>query len=248
MLRTDGIYVQFGYRPWKSWLGETGDCWYNMLKIVDSDNLVLLGEFNMEPFYEVNCDRTYTFSKDSLTQYYSELGSETHKRDDDKIVRVLRYSIDYENYEKKSELPTQPKTTYSYLNLETDDYDVLNIVQKLKDFNWSSLDNKIVIRGINQAKIYYLDGDGYIANCINQQVNDPFGLVTTDKDSLYIVGSCCWIEGDEDEEKENSFKFTFVPFDLSEKSTWINEYSKWRTHHHVQDTNFETSLGAKSFP
>ena len=234
-MRTDGIYVQFGYRPWKSWLGQTGDCWYNMLKVVDSDNLVLLGQFNMEPFYEVNgtthkqCDRTYTFSKENLTQYYSELGTGTHKRDDDTIVRVLRYSTDYENYEKKSELPTHPKTTYSYLNLETDNYDVLNIVQKLKDFNWSSLDNKIVIRGIQQAKIYYLDevDDEYIANCINQQVNDPFGLVTTG-DSLYIVGSCCWIEGGEDDEKANSFKFTFVPFDLSEKSTWIDEYSKWR--------------------
>ncbi len=232
MLRTDGVYVQFGYRPWKSWLGQTDDCWYNMFKVVDSDNLVLLGQFNKAPFYEVNgtthkqCDRTYTFYKDNFTQYYSELGGDTITRDDDKIVRVLRYSTDYENYEK---FPTQqPKTTYSYLNLETDDYDVLNIVQKLKDFNWSSLDNKIVIEGIHQAKIYYLDeDDGYIANCINQQVNDPFGLVKAG-DSLYIVGSLCWIEDDEDEENPTSFKFTFVPFDLSEKNTWVDEYNKWK--------------------
>ena len=39
-LRTDGIYVQFGYRPWNSWLGYADDCWYNLLKAIDDENLI----------------------------------------------------------------------------------------------------------------------------------------------------------------------------------------------------------------
>ena len=53
-LRTNGLYVQFGYRPWLSGLGETGDCWYNIIKVIDDNNFFLLGSFNMAPFFEIN--------------------------------------------------------------------------------------------------------------------------------------------------------------------------------------------------
>ena len=57
-LRTDGVYVQFGYRPWNSWLGGTSDCWYNIIKVIDDNTYVLLGKFNESPFYEIN-DETH---------------------------------------------------------------------------------------------------------------------------------------------------------------------------------------------
>jgi len=87
------------------------------------------------------------------------------------------------------------------------------------------------------------------ANCSSSTYNEPFSLVTysNDTNSFYIKYSHCWIEGNvflggdkhykngyEESNSQlipfniltNSFKFTFVPFDLSEKSIWIDEYIK----------------------
>jgi hypothetical protein len=52
-LRTDGVYVQFGTRPWKSVYFETENCWYNLMVVVNEKLLIVLGTVS-NPFFELN--------------------------------------------------------------------------------------------------------------------------------------------------------------------------------------------------
>ena len=278
-LRTDGIYVQFGYRKWDSWLGETDDCWYNMFKVVDDKNMVLLGQFNMNPFYEIDAEthkpieRTYKFATKSCSSYSYEDEAYSNEVkyvniDNQKYIRnVARYSKET-NHEIDNNDIEPSIDMYSYLNLDlnTDNFNVINIVKKLENFDWNSLNNKITITGIEKINYRYPKNNNdddddedeekddiivkkHVCGCDSNEVNDPFSLVTytDDTNSLYINYSHCWVEGgncgerhfdygtEEDNGKQipfkyltSSFKFTFVPFDLSEKSIWMDEYIKWR--------------------
>jgi hypothetical protein len=328
-LRTDGIYVQFGYRPWSSWLGITNDCWYNMLKVVDDNHLVLIGQFNRFPFFEIKegthkqIERKFCLGNNNYSNYssydihineeeqnsYNNIENEKLKsllidkhiikmnlrdyfnivstkpdlsrpqfmsiyRKDDScekqfvdcdincsiIDKSFSSVIDYDNVDDFEVI----KDMYSYLNINylEDDFDVINIVKKLENFDWNSLENKIHITGIDYIKNKYSNGEEdndnndiirpkIISRCSYSECNDHF-ITTTYSDDIntfYIKNSHCWIEGnvmdgsDEhlkygNEESNgnqipfnnltNSFKFTFVPFDLSEKSIWIDEYLKWK--------------------
>lgn len=344
-LRTDGIYVQFGYRPWESWLGRTDDCWYNLLKVVDDKNLVLLGHFNKFPFYEIDTDthkpieRKFCLDGRWCSSFYKTHINQDQRESYEKInnnelklnlldtnknkmnlgdycEKVLGNDINYKPdflgiYRKdywdeqfldgsdtinpdgtknwgKREIKDKSfpsvidhdncdnfeviKDMYEYigLNLEQDNFDVINVVKKLQHFDWTSLNDKIQITGIDQITNYYddknedededednkYDENGviklkHISSCSSGLYNDPFGLITysNNTNSFYIKYSHCWIEGNHDNGSDshyksgdvesngeqipfkiltNSFKFTFVPFDLNEKSIWIDEYIKWK--------------------
>ena len=52
LLRTDGVYVQFGSRIWYTAGGrDTSDHWYNLIYVLDNKNMVTLG-LPMLPFYD----------------------------------------------------------------------------------------------------------------------------------------------------------------------------------------------------
>ena len=98
-LRTDGIYVQFGYRPWSSWLGYTHDCWYNMFKVIDDNHMILLGQFNKNPFFEIKEEthkqivRKFCLSNDRYSGYKIHINKEEQnsydKIDIEKINSLL---------------------------------------------------------------------------------------------------------------------------------------------------------------
>jgi hypothetical protein len=317
-LRKDGLYIQFGYRTWSNFLRtDTSDCWYNIIKVIDDDHYILLGYYNIHPFFEMDNKKhlpiELLFGLDSLSyferrQHYCEninstrkprghniFGTKSNLTNKEKFLNCAQ-QMNLQNYYKnilgyENRFPNTFNTYngeingeeieityndsddfevikdyYSYLNLnlKNDNFDVLNIVTKLKDFDWNSLKNKIEIKGINYVFTHnYKSTDDdtnndsvnitepkYICGCATS-CNDPFSLITytDDTNSFYIKWSHCWVEGNcrnggheyfEYNTKEqnrnqipfseltNSFKFTFVPFDLSEKSNWIDEYIKWR--------------------
>lgn len=302
-----------------------------MLKVVDDKHIMLIGEYNRNPFFEIN-EKTHKQSvrkyclSDSLfhSQYNIHINEEEQnsydnidnkklksllideqkvkmnlldyfntmtiksKRDKPKFLLIYRKDnywnkqfvdgdcstidksfpsvIDYDNVDDFEVI----KDMYNYLNINypEDDFDVINVVNKLKNFDWNTLENKIQIAGIDYISNKYFDSEEndninkklqvgnnenitpkIISGCDYIDVNDGFNIITytDDANSFYITNSHCWTEGKEmygsnehwkygNEETNgeqipfknltNSFKFTFVPYDLSEKSIWIDEYIK----------------------
>jgi hypothetical protein len=302
-LRTDGLYIQFGYRPWSNELNKLGDCWYNIIKVLDDKKAILLGHINIDPFFSIDVsnhkpnkkiyrlgstryDIKLDIKPNDITPDNNFKDENSHAMDLEKYFEEEKYKPIflnvykpiYNHCDKKIELDYDKcnnfetiKNYYEYLNLnpQFDNFDILNVVKKFKTFDWNSLENKIEIKGIDYIFLKYssneTDNDDNINNNDNDDdnlmenfictcdfpYNDPSSFVnySDDVNSFYIKYSHCWMEGNcgygSTNHKEfndkvtccnqipfkilnNSFKFTFVPFDLSEKSIWIDEYVKWK--------------------
>ena len=268
-LRTDGLYVQFGYRPWNNQFNKTSDCWYNIIKVIDDNHYILLGHFNFPPFFEISkenhkpIESLFALNGSFHSQYYDQNinSNEIFNNYDGKnklsakekylnCPQKMNLKEYYEIYHGRkcdgckcdgqyNNLPLQNsyylhrentdidynncdnfeviKNYYDYLNLDLkkDNFDVLNMVKKLKKFNWSDLNDKIQIKGIDIVKTYYYDNatdDSKLVESVDEIenetnielenicncmpfCNDPFSLVTysNDTNSFYIKWSHCWV-------------------------------------------------------
>jgi len=235
-LKTDGIYIQFGYRQWNNWMCQTSDCWYNIIKPIDNEHFILLGQFNVNPFYEMNPSTHTPYTKTKPNQLNLDYGP----------ITDLYELMELTNPDKN--------------------FDPINLVTRLENFDWNQLEESIKNNpdGIGNLVSYeypvepnvsHLDKNITLTNICNctcpELSNGSFSLVTYSEDtnSFYIKYSHSWIEGSvwggddthylsgtkESNGKQipfkiltNSFKFTFVPFDLSEKTIWMDEYIKWK--------------------
>ena len=152
-LRTDGIYVQFGYRPWNSWLGYAGDCWYNLLKVVDDNNLILLGSFNRNPFFEIDelthkpIERKYCLDKNIFNSCYDiPINEEEQESFEKKKINNLELKFNLINnqtnkmnlsnyYEKIFSINPKDKPKFFSIYRKDDDYWEKQFIDGLNTIN-----------------------------------------------------------------------------------------------------------------
>lgn len=226
-LRTDGLYVQFGYRPWNNWMAKTSDCWYNIIKVTEQDEIILLGQFNIEPFFEINP--------------VSHVQMSTSKPN-----KLNETCCEIKNLHNQLGL------------VGSNDFDIIQVVKKLREFDWNKLNlfqNKAYVSSHLKYSndVREVNPDITLTHICNfdesPHANSTIVTYANNTNEFYIKYSHSWTEGDvwagDDAHfvsgteqtlhnqipfkiLTNSFKFTFVPDNLDEKSIWIDEYIKWK--------------------
>lgn len=198
-LRTDGVYVQFGTRPWWSYNRLAYEKWYNIIRVFDDKHLITLG-CSATPFCFIDNDDPVPDHKDlgitdptNVLQTVQEFSKITIDEffDRNKPCKFRGIPGYFEAFKEK---------TYSTWHLispiSDDEHD-----KGSKDLGWVQ----------------------------STYCNDDFTIYyKKDVNILYDYGSPGRIEYDDDDNKVcHKFPAYFIPFDLSEKNRWETVLDKW---------------------
>ncbi len=217
-LRTDGVYVQFGLRPWfSSHNNMANDKWYNLIRVFDEKHVILFGNA-YDLFYEEEDEdeifepkRTeygitdesnvlqtvYEISKLSLSDFFH-----TDQRSN--------YRPDYLKPKSKNDCTSPWFLDVDYLREENHD----------KEF-------ACLVSGDDEEYDKTIKRLGHVSSAVS---NDGFSFYHKGNPNIiYDFGSPGRIEKDEEEGElwAHNFSSYFIPFDLSEEETWGDILKKW---------------------
>ncbi len=202
LLRTDGVYVQFGSRIWSTPTNAgTSDHWYNIIRILDDENMITLGNPNYSSFY------------DKVGEY----GKQPHKYFDltdptdpvltaQEIARIPKEEF-LNNIKKYTSLSSsidfQQLLTPVAINYECSCYspeDIYDFGKCLGHAQYSCNDDFFI----------YYDSDPLII----KDLGSPNRTEDYSDD---------WYSG-----RQHSFPSYFIPEDLSEKHIWERRAIDWK--------------------
>lgn len=207
-LRTDGVYVQFGMRPW--WVGfndEAYDIWYNVIRIFDDKHMVLLGK-SINPFYPSNKELLKFGITDSenVIQTIQEIEKLPMDLFFNKLQREEHHGISGYYKAIKNNITDQLYLITPISGGKCACSILKSLTTETKDLGWAQF-----------------------AFC-----NDDFTIdFKDDPNIIYDYGSPCRVESTfsqiEKDYKQTPHDFPsyFIPFDLSEKNRWEPILTKW---------------------
>uniref|UniRef100_A0A6C0AEV8 Uncharacterized protein n=1 Tax=viral metagenome TaxID=1070528 RepID=A0A6C0AEV8_9ZZZZ len=165
MLKTNGLYVQIGNRPWDSEYGETSNCWYNFIKVINNDYALVIGLSCLTPFFDKNvtekCFNIFISNKNLNCIYKRKESIDFNNKlsilTEDKLkeYKSLMFpslkGIEHEDFGTCQEISDFSKLKMEYTLqsfFDIDNCDILNVVKKLSSYNWDYFLNDILYDGI----------------------------------------------------------------------------------------------------
>lgn len=220
-LRTDGMYVQFGLRPWKNEYWTTSNKWYNLIRLFDDKHAVLFGTAE-HVFYDAigKTDRSNLGVTDptDVLQTMQELAKipienffdPTKLKERHGIAGYFETSVQDQdlhvtrcNIRKEAEIKPGIEPWYVQTPIHGG-HCACTILKAIKggqtNLGWAQS------AWCNDDFTFYHKGDP----CI-----------------LYDYGSPCRVECLDDGEARHDFPAYFIPFDFSETERWKDILAMW---------------------
>ena len=266
-LRTDGVYIQFGLKPWKTTYNTTNKCFYNILRVIDNEHIVVLGD-SCEVFWERKkltkyiCFRTYKAKEnckyclddDKDNHPYNHVCNEScniicsHEEENCECMKEINALECFRTNGYKIK-PHYKKTVYDYYKI-TEPSNPIQTAKEISQLSLKELDIQIGIQTFsvcklttpitNSNKCPCTKVDNKVLGHVQFKCNDDFYLYYKDNPLiLYDNGSPGRVLENHDNTCINtSPPMYFIPNDLSEKDTWFNTYNDWIKHRDLEvDSN-----------
>ncbi len=225
LLRTDGIYVQFGSRIWYTNGGEdTTDHWYNLIRILDEKNLIFLGDA-FSPFYEDDEDED---DDDDEEDDEDEDDDDDEEEDDDKDRNRLAHTF----FELSA--PSDPlKTVHEIMKLPKEFFeqkfpwasgiDLAELKSPVEKLNCCDCHHKWNQEILGTVQYYCNDNCVFYNDGGNPLIIKDYG--SPSRVEVNPVGPGTFF--DSGPTRSHQFPAYFIPDDESQEDVWRTRYNDW---------------------